>query len=117
MERVIFPLTEDRRKVMQMITKAPDGYVVEIRKPNRSLEQNAFYWNMIREIADTVTVEGKKYIPDVWHRYFKNRFLPGRIIELPDGKIIESDPSTTELTLDEFHWFIEEVRQFKESHS
>lgn len=116
MERVKIALSKDRSKILQIISQAPDGYVVEVRKPSRSLEQNALYWTLIREIADTVSVEGKRFIPEVWHRYFKNRFLPGRIIELPDGKVIESDPSTSDLSVDEFSMYIEEVAQFKELH-
>ncbi len=117
MERVKIALSKDRSKILQMISQAPDGYVVEIRKPSRSLEQNALYWTLIREIADTVSVEGKRYIPDVWHRYFKQRFLPGKILEFPDGRVIETDPSTSDLTVDEFSEYINEVEQFKELHT
>jgi 2,4-dienoyl-CoA reductase-like NADH-dependent reductase (Old Yellow Enzyme family) len=116
MNRVILPLTADRSRVIEMISRAPDGYVVEIREPSRSLEQNALYWATIHEIAESVKVQGAKFTPQVWHIYFKQRFLPGRIIELPNGQIMESEPTTTELTKEEFSEFIENVLSFKENH-
>lgn len=116
MERAIVRLTADRSRVMQMVAQAPDGYVVEIRQPSRSLEQNALYWSTVHEIAEQVTVEGKKYTPSVWHRYFKERFLPGRIIELPFGQVTEAEATTTELSVEEFSEFIEQVIQFRELH-
>jgi DNA-binding NarL/FixJ family response regulator len=113
MHRVILTLSDDRSQVMQMIARAPSGYVVEIKKPSRSLEQNARYWVAIQEIAEQISVEGQKYTPQVWHRYFKERYLPGRIVELPYGQITEAEPSTTDLTLDEFSEYIERVLQFQ----
>lgn len=116
MQRVILPLTADRSRVIEMITRAPDGYVVEIRQPSRTLEQNALYWTQVHECAERVTIEDKRFTPQVWHVYFKQRFLPGRIIELPNGQIMEQDPTTTELTKEEFSLFIEEVLQFQANH-
>lgn len=117
MDSVKFTLSKDRARVLQMLAQAPDGYVVEIRQPSRTLDQNALYWTQVRECAERVTIEGKRFTPQVWHVYFKQRFLPGRIIELPNGQIMEQDPTTTELTKEEFSLFIEEVLQFKENHA
>jgi len=116
MERTVHRLTADRSRVLEMVSQAPDGYIVEIRKPSRSLEQNALYWSSVHEIAESVWLDGRKFTPMVWHRYFKERFLPGRIIELPYGQITEAEPSTAELTVEEFSDFIEQVTQFKELH-
>lgn len=112
MERIKLSLSQDRSRVMHIISIAPDGYIVEIREPNRTLEQNALYWSTIHEIADTIKIDGKQYLPQVWHKYFKERFLPSRIIELPYGHIAESEPSTTDLTKEEFSEFVESVIQF-----
>ena len=114
MQRVILPLTADRSRVIEMITRAPDGYVVEIRQASRSLEQNALYWSTVHEIAQTMKIDGKSFTPQVWHVYFKQRFLPGRIIELPNGQLMESDPSTSDLTKEEFTDFINNVLLFKD---
>lgn len=117
MNRVKIPLTASTRlRVSEMIALAPDGYIVEIHQPSRTLEQNALYWSTVHEVAELVTIQGKKFTPQVWHIYFKQRFLPGRIIELPTGELMEAEPTTTELTKEEFSEFVTEVIQFKENH-
>lgn len=117
MERLKFTLTaETRPRVYQILALAPDGHIVEIRKPNRTLDQNALYWSTVHEIAETVSINERKFTPQVWHIYFKQRFLPGRIIELPNGELMEAEPTTTELTKDEFGEFVTEVIQFLENH-
>lgn len=117
MNKIKLALTADRSRVFDIISKAPDGYIVEIHPPSRSLEQNALYWSAVHEIAELCSIDGRRFTPQVWHIYFKQRFLPGRIIELPGGQIMEAEPTTTELTKEEFSEFVEEVIQFKESHT
>jgi hypothetical protein len=114
MQRTILRLTADRSRVIEMIAQAPDGYVVEIRQTSRTLEQNALYWTTVHEIAESMRIDGKAFTPQVWHVYFKQRFLPGKIIELPNGQLMESDPSTTDLTKEEFTDFINSVLLFKD---
>jgi hypothetical protein len=113
MNKMTFTLSSDRSLVHQLIGQAPNGYVVEIRKPSRSLEQNALYWSTVHEIAEQVSVDGQKYTPQVWHKYFKERYLPGRILELPYGHIVEAEASTSGLTKEQFSHFVEQVIQFK----
>jgi hypothetical protein len=114
MKKTIVTLAKDRSKVIQMVTQAPDGYVVEIKEPNRTHEQNALYWAAIHEIAESIFLDGKKFTPQVWHIYFKQRFLPSKVIELPNGKIMELDPTTTALTKPEFSDFVTQVLEFQD---
>ena len=117
MDRIKFTLTAGTRpRVYEMLALAPDGYTVEIRQPNRTLDQNALYWSTVHEVAQDVSINGRKFTPQVWHIYFKQRFLPGRIIELPNGELMEAEPTTTELTKEEFSEFVTEVIQFLENH-
>jgi hypothetical protein len=51
----------------------------------------------------------------VWHKYFKQRFLPYGVVELPYAHLAESEPTTTELTKQEFSDFVEQVMQFYHS--
>ena len=108
-----FTLTDDRVKVHALIDQAPNGYVVEIKEQNRSHEQNALYWSAVHEIADSIFLNGKKFTPQVWHIYLKQRYLPGQIIELPNGQLIEIDPTTTTLTKTEFLDFVTQVLAFQ----
>ena len=114
MKKAIVTLAKDRSKVIKMVTQAPDGYVVEIKEANRTHEQNSLYWAAVHEIAESVFLDGKSFPPDVWHIYFKQRFLSGRMIELPNGQLVEADATTTELSKEEFSDFVNEVLSFQE---
>ena len=113
MKKVIVSLAKDRSKVIEMITRAPDGCVVEIKDANRTTEQNALYWTAVHEIAESVFLNGKTFTPEVWHVYFKQRYLPGRMIELPNGQLVEADATTTELSKEEFSDYVTEVLSFQ----
>jgi len=114
MKKAIVTLTADRSRVIQMVTQAPDGYVVEIKQANRTIEQNALYWTAVHEIAESTFLNGKAFTPEVWHVYFKQRYLSGRMIELPNGQLVEADATTTELSKEEFSDFVNEVLSFQE---
>ena len=99
MERVKLSLGKDRSIVHHIIDTCPDGWTIEVKPRSRTLEQNALYWTTIHSIAEEITVDGNKYTPMVWHKYFKQRFLPWSVVELPYGHLAESEPTTTELTI------------------
>lgn len=40
-----------RQRALQAVTQAPDGYVVEVREPTRSLDQNAMMWPILEAFA------------------------------------------------------------------
>ena len=108
-----FTLTDNRVKVHALIDQAPNGYVIEIKEQNRSQHQNSLYWSTVHEIADSIFLNGKKFTPQVWHIYFKQRYLPSQIIELPNGQLMEVDPTTTTLTKTEFSDFVTQVLAFQ----
>lgn len=43
---------EARRRAMDCIASAPDGYVVTVKEPTRSLDQNAAQWPILQAFAD-----------------------------------------------------------------
>lgn len=43
---------EARRRAMACVADAPDGYVVEVREPRRSLDQNAMLWPLLECFAE-----------------------------------------------------------------
>lgn len=112
MDKVKLSLGRDRAIVHHIIDTAPDGWTVEIRPANRTLDQNALYWNTVHDVADHIIVDGQKFTPQVWHKYFKQRFLPWSVVELPYGHLAEAEPSTTQLTKQEFSEFVDEVINF-----
>lgn len=54
-----------RIRAHQLIERAPDGYVCEIRPPTRSNDQNAKLWAMLTDIS-LAKPEGRAHTPEVW---------------------------------------------------
>lgn len=108
---MIFTLAHDtaRQRAMEAVKNARHGWVVRIEPPNRTSAQNSFYWATLHAISDQIRPQGNQHDPDVWHAYFKTRFLPGRMIELPNGQVVEQEPTTTGLTKAQFSDYVEQV--------
>lgn len=58
-----------RSKAKQLIDKAPQGAVVNIREATRSTEQNALLWTLLSEVS-RAKPDGRTHTPDVWKSLF-----------------------------------------------
>jgi hypothetical protein len=114
---VIIHLINDsaRKYAQKALQDAKQGWVVSISPPNRTTSQNAFYWATLRAISEQIR-PSKVHDPDVWHAYFKTLFLPTRMTELPNGQVMESEPTTTGLTKAEFSDYVEQVLAWAMEH-
>lgn len=72
MSKRVFGLVhlEARKRAAQCIAEAPDGYVCEVREPNRNNEQNSLLWVWLTAFAEQLTwpVNGEmvKLVPEEW---------------------------------------------------
>ena len=98
----------NRNLAREMVDNAPDGHILEVRPPKRSLDSNRYYWAVLGDISEQV-VPGKAYEPSIWHEYLRALFLPERMVELPDGSIKMLEPSTSELNQATFSEYVEKV--------
>jgi hypothetical protein len=55
-----------RANACAAIERAPDGYIVELKPPTRSLIQNKKLWAMLGDISKQVVWYGVKYESDDW---------------------------------------------------
>jgi len=63
-------LTQSNRwRAHQLIDKAPERYVMEVREPRRSDDQNAKMWAMISDVS-RAKPEGRRHTPDDWKAIF-----------------------------------------------
>lgn len=71
-DRQIFRIVHERARSLahDAVRYAPDGYVVEIKPPTRSLEQNARLHAMLSEIATQVEWYGVHMGVEDWKRIF-----------------------------------------------
>ena len=110
---ILSPHNRDVAK--QMVDNAPDGHILEVRPPKRSLDSNRYYWAVLGDISEQMVV-GKAYEPSIWHVYFKQLFLPDLMQELPDGSLSIVPPSSTKLTQKEFSEYLEKVVKWALEH-
>ena len=105
----------NRNLAREMVDNAPDGHILEVRPPKRSLDSNRYYWAVLGDISEQV-VPGKAYEPSIWHEYLRALFLPERMVELPDGSIKMLEPSTSELNQATFSEYTEKVVKWALEH-
>ena len=105
----------NRNIAREMLDNAPDGHILEVRPPKRSLDSNRYYWAVLGDISEQV-VPGKAYEPSIWHEYLRALFLPERMVELPDGSIKMLEPSTSELNQATFSEYTEKVIKWALEH-
>jgi len=105
----------NRNLAREMVDNAPDGHILEVRPPKRSLDSNRYYWAVLGDISEQV-VPGRSYEPSVYHEYFRTLFLPERMVELPDGSIKMLEPSTSELNQASFSEYTEKVVKWALEH-
>ena len=105
----------NRNVAREMVDNAPDGHILEVRPPKRSLDSNRYYWAVLGDISEQV-VPGKAYEPSIFHEYFRTLFLPERMVELPDGSIKMLEPSTSELNQATFSEYTEKVIKWALEH-
>ncbi len=109
-------LPDTRKMAIDAINNAPDGSILEIRESNRTKSQNRFYWELLSAIEMQLVNEGRRYRAEIWHEYFKARYLVPKMMELPNGKLKEVERTTTDLSKKEFSDYIEQVMAFASEH-
>lgn len=74
-----------RQRAAQAIQDAPQGYVVQIRAPTRSLEQNAALWAMLNDVAAQVVWHGRKLDAESWKHIFTSSLKRLDVVPNLDG--------------------------------
>lgn len=87
-----------RRRVAAAVQSAPDGYVVEIRRPTRSLRANARLWAMLRDISEQVEWYGKRLTPEEWKHVFSAALKKYDMVPGIDGGFVVLGQSTSSYT-------------------
>jgi hypothetical protein len=106
-----------RMQAKQLIDRAPDGAVVEVREAKRSNDQNALFWSLVSQIA-RAKPDGRVLSPDAWKSLFmaaagfQCTFEPSL-----DGKgVVPMGYKSSRLTKAEFSELIECVNAYAAEH-
>ena len=77
-------------------------------KATRSSHANRRYWAILNQISEEGWIEGRQYSAEVWHDFFKRRFIG--IIDIPGGSSMSE--SSAKLNTAEFAEYVLRVEMF-----
>lgn len=61
----------NRELALRGVRNAPDGYVLRLDEPNRSLEQNAMFWTLVGQVQKARPLHhGVRMTPELWRVVF-----------------------------------------------
>jgi hypothetical protein len=101
-----------RAFIVKAVTEAPDGYVVKIQEPTRSLDQNAKLWPMLEDVASQVIWYGKRLTTWNWKDVFTAALRKQEVIPGIDGGFVVCGQHTSDMGRKEFSDLIELIYAF-----
>lgn len=108
--RLVHPLA--RRLAARSCVQAPDGYIVEIKPPTRSLDQNARLWAMLKDVSDQVIWHGRNLRPEEWKHVFSASLKQQEVVPGLDGGFVVLGLSTSRMTMRELSDLMELISAF-----
>lgn len=105
-----------RPQIYDRVKSAPDGYVIRISEPTRSLEQNAKLWPMLEDIAKQVDWYGQKLDEYDWKDVFTAALKKAKVVPGLDGGFVVCGLSSSKLGKKEFSDLIEIMYSFGAEH-
>ena len=97
------------------------AYIDSLVDKKRTNAQNSKHWaDVMEQIADQAEVDGRKFNKEIWHEYYKIKFLPEEYEEgmtrkgykkwmyLPSGEKVLNG-STTDLTTNGFSRYMQNI--------
>lgn len=104
---------EARRRAVMAIQNAPDGYVVRIQPPTRTLEANAAMWAALNDVANQVVWHGRKLDAESWKHIFSSSLKKQDVVpNLDNTGFVVLGQSTSKFTKSEMADMIELIRSF-----
>ena len=111
------PITPtNRRTLIDYVMSAPEGWIVEIHEPTRSLQQNAALWAALGDISRQVEWYGKKLTPHDWKHIFSSSLKQQNVVPGLDGGFVVLGISTSKMTIKEMSDLLELAHAFGAEH-
>ena len=118
MKKVFFMAhAEARRRAMQAVQDAPEGWCVTVSEKTRSLEQNSRLWASLNEISKQVDWHGRKLTPEDWKHVFSASLKKMEVVPNLEGTgFVALGLSTSKMTKRELSDLLELVYAFGAEH-
>lgn len=111
--RFILAHQQARARAEQAVKDAPAGYVVTVKAPGRTLDQNAKLWACLHDISQQVEWYGKKLTPEDWKHVFSASLKRLDVVPNLDGTgFVALGMSTSRMTKRELSDLIELIQAF-----
>ena len=101
-----------RQRAIDAVRNAPAGYVVEIREPTRTLDQNALLWPLLTEVSRQVDWYGQKLTEDEWKDVFTAGLRKQKAVPGIDGGFVMVGSKTSRMNKREFSELVELIYAF-----
>lgn len=99
-ERRIFQLSHAiaRSNAVRAVQDAPEGFMVRIGPPTRSLEQNALLWSRLSDLAAQVEWYGRFLSAEDWKHVMTAALSKQDVVPGIDGGFVVLGKSTSRMT-------------------
>lgn len=77
--------TSARQNALLAVGHAPDGYIVTIKEPTRSLEANSALWAKLNDVSSQVDWHGRKLDAESWKHIFSSSLAKLDVVPNLDG--------------------------------
>ena len=115
MSKRILKLTGNlaRQAACRHVNEAPDGYIVTIAEPTRTLEQNSKLWPMLAELSEQTDWHGNKLNPEEWKDLLSAGLVQSKVVpNLTGNGFVILGQRTSKLSKAEFAALIELICAF-----
>ena len=108
---------EARRRAIEAVQQAPEGYFVEVKPPTRSLAQNARLHAMLDKVAKQKEWYGQYLEPEDWKRIFTALYEGVKVVPgIKTGTFVPIGMRTRDMTIPEVGDLMTLVEMFAAEH-
>lgn len=111
-QRYIMAHETARCRAVDAVRNAPAGYVVEIKEPSRSLDQNALLWPLLTCLSEQVDWYGQYLTPDEWKDVMTAGLRKQKAVPGIDGGFVMVGSRTSKMSKAEFSDLVELIYAF-----
>ena len=114
MSKRIWKLTGEvaKKAACREILAAPEGYIVTLAEPTRTLDQNSLLWPLLTEVSKQVDWYGNKLTADEWKDVFSAALKKQKVVPGLDGGFVVCGQSTSRMSKREFSDLVELIYAF-----
>lgn len=105
-----------RARAIDAVRTAPEGMVVSIKPPTRSLEQNALMWALLTDLAAQVQWCNRTLSPEDWKCLMTAHLQRNNTVPGLEGGFVVLGGYSSRMTVAEMSDLIELIRSFGVEH-